>query len=318
MGGTTSCVSSCTVRDEPLASGAAPAPEALPSVRESSTTTKAAIKHIQRRRLELGLVDPSDVQFSARGQPRRIPIRHRENATGIYDSINLCEYRNLCCSETHLSGMQDPNRVHGYIDTGMIDIDGDGVQVLDFCSAVFMDPPDRQKGRPPVPKIEANTFRNNLAAFHMHAEEEEEVEAAPFKDYSRCCTADHRSLQDPMMVQGEIQTGIIDFDGDGIEPGEFVSAIFMGYPAESQGENFPKDKEIFVDYQKNFTHWLDIKADLEEQALANPIAHAERKIAAASEPGDWHYNFEEPELLTWTIRPRASSSEETTLPLRAV
>jgi len=186
-----------------------------------------------------------------------------------------------CIRSTDASNLDDPNRVRGNINTGIVDIDGDGVEPLELVSAIFMGhPSDQPAVHQPAENYRRSAFRSFQADYKTHQIAETECEEIEFPvnrfaiDLTRFNTQSlggmesftTDGLMDPNRSRGGINTGIVDVDGDGVEAMELISAIFMGYPG-GQPQAPPIDPEYFNNTQRMYNEQLVGEQRAEERAI---------------------------------------------------
>lgn len=174
----------------------------------------------------------------------------------------------ICTPMPHpkMSDFEDPNRVRGVVNTGIVDVDGDGVEAHEFISAVFMGYPSGQpSSRPPD---ESGYFRRLQENYQAEVQLEDEHEMAKFGDKMHgCMYADVGELRDPNRVRGHVNTGIVDIDGDGVEVMEFVSAVFMGHPSGQPKEHPSLSKELYEKEMKTFRDLVAMEDAEEERRI---------------------------------------------------
>jgi len=191
-----------------------------------------------------------------------------------------------------MSDFEDPNRVSGNVQTGMVDVDGDGVEAHEFISAVFMGYPS---GQPHMPPVDAGHFRKLQENYQAEIAMEDEHEMAQFGDKIHgCMYADVSQLRDPNRVRGLVNTGIVDIDGDGVEALEFVSAVFMGYPTEQPKNNPPANKDMYTKVQNTFRDLVAMEDAQEELAIRQANGDNIPGLLASQEvpfPGNLHDEY---------------------------
>jgi len=203
-------------------------------------------------------------------KPLRARCRNEEEAIQFHQSrANLCEpVRDLFCTEVYQHTehvFQDPNRVRGHVNTGIVDIDGDGIEAVELISAIFMGYPLTQPAAHPA--VDPQHFRvlqeNYQGAIAAENDQEREEHGDGLTGWMY---SDVGGLWDPNRVRGKINTGILDIDGDGLETSEVVSAVFMGLPGGQPRGHPPTGREIFKGLQDSYRERVASEDEAEKHA----------------------------------------------------